>query len=305
MIENHEMECDVNMYIMRNPRSILQYPKEKRTDAMLTLAISKDPTLLCRLEADSVSIDVRINAIRANPEVITLLSDSSLEEQLAAVRANGMLLGSIAHPSVPVQIEAFKQNPAAIQFVHDLTDDFLYRAIAANGKVLYYIPDPSDKIIDYALSLSGLNIRYLSPLKETREMMQKALASKEREEVIRYFNTVYGGLFWYGRHYKDAIEDAMQLGMAIENINELLQATIRDKEMWYANIQLVNPWGKMKDSYIKCEALRIGINTSSGCLELEGVPVRDFFNSFPDMECDEKACESFRCKMQLEQELDF
>lgn len=89
-------------------------------------------------------------------------------------------------------------------------------------------------------------------------------------------------------------------GDGYENINELLQAAIRDhKEMRHANIQLVNPVGeKWKELYILNLEARVSerTNTSTGYLELEGVP--GIFNSFPMGV--EKTC-GFVCKCSWKQ----
>lgn len=298
-------ENSLRTCIMRNPRSILQIPEARRTTDLLVLAVSKDPTLVGPLEKSALPADTRIAAIRADSSVITLLLNPSVNEQLAAVRTDGMLLGSIAHPSTPVQLAAVQQNPAAIQFVSNPTDDMLRKAIAANGKVLYYLAAPSEELIDFALSVSGLNIRHLSPLIETKTMMIKALESPQRDEVIRYLNEVHGGLLWFGRHFEQAINDATQLGLSLSEINNLISATLRNKELEYPDTQLVNPWGEAKGKIIQYQNLRMGINIDTGYLEVNNLPVRDFFNTIPGMQCNRREYNLFQLKSQLEAQITF
>lgn len=298
-------ESNLRICIMRNPRSILQISEAKRTTNLLTLAVSKDPTLLGPLEETTLPPDIRIAAIKTNPSVITLLLNPSVNEQLTAVRRDGMLLGSIAHPTTPVQLAAVQQNPAAIQFVHNPTDEMLRKAITANGKVLYYLANPSEDLIDFALSITGLNIRYISPLIETKAMLLKALDSPQRDDVIRYFNEVHGGLFWFGRHFEQAIDDATALGLNLSEINKLIYATLRNKELEYLDTKLVNPWAEAKGSIIQHQNLRMGINTLTGCLELNGFPVRDFFNTIQGMQCNKQEYDLFQCKCRLEAQVAF
>ena len=295
---------NIKNYILRNPRSILQYPFDQWTEELVTLALSKDPTLLWLLGTFPLSIEAKISAIHSNPQLITLLPHPSLSEKLAAVQIDGMLLSCIIDPTISVEIEAVRQNPAAVQFVHNLSNEFLQKAISANGKVLYYLSDPDENIINFALNLSGLNIRYLSPLTETRQMMMKALTSPQKEEVIQYFNAIDGNLFWFARHFQDAVNDAMQLGMNARDINNLLTATLKEREMEYPDIRITNPWGNRNNS-VHRNSLRIGLNTNTGYLELDGIPARDYFNTLPGMECDEKEYILFQSKNRLEAEMMF
>lgn len=290
---------DIRIHILRNPRSILRFAVSRWTDELISLALDMDATLLYSLEAFPLSAQVRISIIRKKPQLITQLSNPTLTEKLAAVQIDGMMLGSIIDPTLSVELAAVRQNPAAIQFVHNPSVDFLQKAISANEKVLYYLADPPEEIISYALNLNGLNIRYLSPLTETRQMMMKALASPQRVDVIQYFNDTYGQLCWFARHFQDAVNDAKQLGMNLEHINSLLTATLKGKVLEFPDSKLYNPWNTCKQ-YIQRSSLHLEINTQTGHLELDGLPVRDFFNSIPGMECDADEYNLYQYKNRLE-----
>ena len=96
-----------------------------------------------------------------NKKELKLLNNMSEQEQLEAVREDGLLIQYIDNPSEKVQIEAVSRNGLAIRYIDNPSEKVQLEAVSRDGLIIKYINNPSERVQLEAVSSNGLAIQYI------------------------------------------------------------------------------------------------------------------------------------------------
>ena len=100
-----------------------------------------------------------------NKKELKLLNNMSEQEQLEAVREDGLLIQYIDNPSEKVQIEAVSRNGLAIQYINNPSEEVQIEAVRMSGAAIEYIHKPS-KYVKSIINIIETTYRHIYVLHE-------------------------------------------------------------------------------------------------------------------------------------------
>ncbi len=106
------------------------------------------------------------------------------ENQLAAVKQDGLAIRFIYNPSEMVQLAAVKENGLAIQFIHNPSEQVHLEAVKDDGYAIQWIHNPSEDVQLAAVKQNGNAIRFFK--KAWRKGIAKKLTVEQIEEILGY-----------------------------------------------------------------------------------------------------------------------
>jgi DNA gyrase inhibitor GyrI len=125
---------------------------------------------------------IQLAAIKADPLVMQFIKDPNEKVQLTAVNQHGSAIQYIKNPSEQVQMAAVNRTGTAIHYIENPSEQVQLAAVKKNESAIQYIENPSEQVQLAAVKNDGIIIQHI---KNPSEQVQLA-AIKAGVYAIEY-----------------------------------------------------------------------------------------------------------------------
>ena len=147
------------------------------------------------------------------------------EEQIEAVKQDGIYIQYIHNPSKELQLEAVKENGNALVYINNPSEEVQIEAVKENGNVIKYINNPSEKVQIEAVKQVGYTIRDIN--NPTDKVIKEAI---KNIEIDYAYNLEYILRFLENDLKEEQIIKLSELkNMTLEQIKELLNKNMTEE----------------------------------------------------------------------------
>lgn len=187
-----------------------------------------------------------IKKLYNDPLYIKYIENPNEEEQIAAVKRNGMVIRFLNAPSDDVKREAILNNPLCIEYIEDLSEDLGILAVRLLWNSIKYIKNLTDNIMREAVKSKGWAIQFIENPSEEIKLLAvakdfdaiKYIKNPSEAVQIKAIETYWGAIRFIDNPTLEARRTAIKIDE--ESINYIMNYDLDDLKIFIGdNINIV------------------------------------------------------------------
>ncbi|CUO41543.1 hypothetical protein [Clostridium disporicum] len=191
-------------------------------------------------------MSVNIKKLYNDPLYIRNIDNPTEDEQIEAVKRNGMVIKFINNPSNVVKREAILNNPLCIEYIEDLPEELAILAVQLLWNSIKYVKNLTNNIMREAVKSKGWAIQFIENPPEEIKLLAvekdfdaiKYIKNPSEEVQIRAIETYWGAIRFIDNPTLEARRCAIKIDE--ESINYIMNYDFDDLKIFIGdNINIV------------------------------------------------------------------
>ncbi len=187
-----------------------------------------------------------IKKLYNDPLYIRNIENSTKDEQIEAVKRNGMVIRFINNPLDDVKREAILNNPLCIEYIEDLSEELAILAVQLLWNSIKYVKNLTDNIMREAVKSKGWAIQFIDNPSEEIQLLAvekdfdaiKYIKNPSEEVQIRAIEKYWGAIRFIDNPTLEARRCAIKIDE--ESINYIMNYDFDDLKIFIGdNINIV------------------------------------------------------------------